>query len=454
MFGFSFPQQHQQTGGSAMKLAIASLYVGTVAALDEVTPSTRRKLTAPVAVGCFLQTSVTLSGSWSHLSPVNNNPVETCRTHCQPTGKPYMAFTCPGQMGKFYCSCLEESDFSSGTERPYYECRGECESVGSDPIANPECINRSTDGSRADTTDCVGLPYGATDFEGFIMGGGLRTMIYPIEDWIHPTGSPTASPTSPAPPTGSPSKSPTGSPAGSPSNSPTGSPTNVPTVSQGGAAAGHSTSGAATSSSAADSLYYPDWTKSNGGFKVGFNVEFDMGSYSMTLAPSTWMFATLDACCSRYYSWMLNDCKGTSGAAPSGLWYPGSYVSRLFFQIINLVSDRSPFADWTGPDDTCKNDGSEPQYMALNPVAWMHSSKQACCDANYGWMLNECLGSSAGATSKWFIDWDDFKCKRDCAVGTGASCGGRAELWDELFDTRSECCSNKAAWNPTDCLVD
>ncbi|EJK62224.1 hypothetical protein THAOC_17171 [Thalassiosira oceanica] len=259
---------------------------------------------------------------------------------------------------------------------------------------------------------------------------------------LTPTTSPTSSPITPAP---------TGSPTVSPSNSPTGSPTNSPTGSQGagGAAAGQSTSGAAASTSAADSLYYPDWTKSNGGCKTGGGQP-----QYMTLASSTWMFATLDACCSRYYSWMLNECKGTSGAAPSGLWYPGSYVSRLFFQTINLVSDRSSFADWMGPDDTCKNDGNEPQYMDLNPGAWMHSSKQACCKANFGWMLNECLGSSAGATSKWFIDWDDFKCKRDCAVGTGASCGGRAESWDELFDTRLECCSNKAAWNPTDCLVD
>ncbi|EJK52579.1 hypothetical protein THAOC_28129 [Thalassiosira oceanica] len=104
------------------------------------------------------------------------------------------------------------------------------------------------------------------------------------------------------------------------------------------------------------------------------------------------------------------------------------------------------------------NDGNEPEYMASNPVAWMKSSKQDCCEANFIWMLNECLGSSSGptggATSKWFIDWDDFKCKRDCAVGTGPSCGGRAESWEELFDTRSACCSTKAAWNPTDCHVD
>jgi len=177
-----------------------------------------------------------------------------------------------------------------------------------------------------------------------------------------------------------------------------------------------------------NSLYYPDWTKGNGGCKTGGGQPL-----YMTNAPTTWMFATLNNCCERYYGWMLDECKGTSGGAPSGLWYP----------------------DWAGPDDTCKNDGSEPQYMDLNPVAWMHSSKQACCDANFGWMLNECLGSSGpnADANKWFIDWDDYKCKRDCAVGTGTSCGGHAESWDELFDTQPACCAKKASWNPT-CIDD
>jgi len=152
----------------------------------------------------------------------------------------------------------------------------------------------------------------------------------------------------------------------------------------------------------------------------------------MTLDASIWMLATLNECCVRYFGWMVNKCMGTSGTALSGLWFP----------------------DWEGSDDTCKNDGSEPEYMALNPESWMHSSKEDCCEANFGWMLNECLGSSANATDKWFMDWTLFKCKKDCDVGTGPSCGGRANSWDGLFDTRSACCAEKAAWNPTDCLVD
>jgi len=46
--------------------------------------------------------------------------------------------------------------------------------------------------------------------------------------------------------------------------------------------------------------------------------------HSMTLAASTWMFATLGDCCAIHFGCMLNECKGASGAAPSGLWFPGS----------------------------------------------------------------------------------------------------------------------------------
>ena len=92
--------------------------------------------------------------------------------------------------------------------------------------------------------------------------------------------------------------------------------------------------------------------------------------------------------------------------------------------------------------------------MAKDPNSWMHLTQQDCCEANFGWEINECLGSTGAGTGKWYMVWDaPFKCKQDC-VGTGSSCGGRAESWDQLFETRAACCADKAAWNPVDCLVD
>ncbi|EJK65972.1 hypothetical protein THAOC_13128 [Thalassiosira oceanica] len=426
-----------------MNLAIASLFIGTVAALNEVTPSTSRKLNTDNVPYTFARSPP----EWGHPYKATNMQVP-----CEGSG-----WLGPDRQG---------SQYAEGGEPEFYFILDLGSSIAIDRLRvrnrnwgpNLYCT-KDYEVSVSDSQDSgYGAPISGTLINSnaftqdiaigqsgrYIKFQALTYCVYSVAlSYLEVLMSPTASPTSPAPPTGSPSKSPTGSPTGSPSNSPigspsnspTGSPTNAPTVFQGpsssvtagGAAAGQSTSGAAASSSAADSLYYPDWTQADGGCKTGGGQPL-----YMTLDESTWMLATLNDCCERYYGWMLNECKGTSGGAPSGLWYP----------------------DWEGSDDTCKNDGNEPEYMALNFDAWMHSSKQACCDANFGWMLNECLGSSASTTDKWFMDWDLHKCKRDCAVGTGASCGGRAESWDELFDTRSACCSNKAAWNPTDCLVD
>lgn len=231
------------------------------------------------------------------------------------------------------------------------------------------------------------------------------------------TASPTHTPTSSPIKTDAPV---TQSPTGSPSTSPTLSPTTQSFV---------SSQSADSSATSITSMYYPDWSKSKGGCKTGGGQPM-----FMTLAPSTWMFRTRNDCCSRYFGWMLTECTGTPGVSLRGLWFP----------------------DWKRGDETCKNDGSEPAYMAMNPGSWMFSTQLECCKENFGWKLDTCLGSSdpnAGATNKWYMVWDAYKCQQDC-VGSGPSCGGRAASWDELFETRAACCADKAAWNPIDCLVD
>ena len=96
--------------------------------------------------------------------------------------------------------------------------------------------------------------------------------------------------------------------------------------------------------------------------------------------------------------------------------------------------------------------------MAQNPGHYMHSSKEECCTTFFNWDINTCNGNggsdpNSGATNKWYLVWDaPFKCKQDC-VGT-EPCGGRATSWDQLFETRSACCADKASWNEIDCLID
>lgn len=57
-----------------------------------------------------------------------------------------------------------------------------------------------------------------------------------------------------------------------------------------------------------------------------------------------------------HYDWNLSECMGTAASTSTGQFYP----------------------DWLG-DDTCKNDGSAPEYMALNPTMWLHDTLSDCC---------------------------------------------------------------------------
>lgn len=37
------------------------------------------------------------------------------------------------------------------------------------------------------------------------------------------------------------------------------------------------------------------------------------------------------------------------------------------------------------------------------------------------------MGSSAVGSEKYFVNWDTFKCVKDCPVGSGTDCGGLSD---------------------------
>ncbi|EJK51770.1 hypothetical protein THAOC_29030, partial [Thalassiosira oceanica] len=120
-----------------------------------------------------------------------------------------------------------------------------------------DCLCRYTDGTGPESaTSEAGLSYNS-DASGPVGGTtGSTVAICWTYNWAfgNPTKSPSKAPTgSPHVPTTSPTKSPAGSPSQGPSQGP-------------------STSVVATAGGAAipeDSLYYPDWSKSDGGCKTG-----------------------------------------------------------------------------------------------------------------------------------------------------------------------------------------
>lgn len=170
-------------------------------------------------------------------------------------------------------------------------------------------------------------------------------------------------------------------------------------------------------------LWFPDWEGSdhvcrNGGTQPQY----------MNIAPEVWMHETLAECCSQNYEWNYDECIGTSPAqiSPgSGLYYP----------------------DWENSDHVCRNDGNQPAYMTQNPTQWMHNTLQECCDKNYSWNLNSCLGAPAGTgTLKFWMDHNSDMCVRDCPVGD-PGCGGVADQWTVLYVTLNDCCQNRNWWN-------
>ena len=40
-----------------------------------------------------------------------------------------------------------------------------------------------------------------------------------------------------------------------------------------------------------------------------------------------------------------------------------------------------------------RNDGDEPEYMAVNPTEWLYSTMEACCKKYFnGFLYDECIG--------------------------------------------------------------
>ena len=99
------------------------------------------------------------------------------------------------------------------------------------------------------------------------------------------------------------------------------------------------------------------------------------------------------------------------------------------------------YPDWSGDNEGCLNDGNEPAYMTQYSTLWMHATLESCCDEHFSWNLNLCLGSSTSAGStKWYMDWNENKCVQDC-IGS-SPCGRLAEAWDIVYDTQDKCCKD------------
>ncbi|KAK1734553.1 hypothetical protein QTG54_014801 [Skeletonema marinoi] len=173
-------------------------------------------------------------------------------------------------------------------------------------------------------------------------------------------------------------------------------------------------------------LYYPDWQGGSHKCVADGNEPAYMNTNS-----HIYFFNNLQDCCKAFYLWDYNNCAGTAANdSTNSLYYP----------------------DWEDAAHICKADGNQPQYMTHHPDYWMFTTLQQCCERHYWWNYDECMGDESPsidvANAKYYMVWGTTrKCVQDCDVGAGPDCGGRANFWDQLFDSRSICCDEMNWWN-------
>jgi len=146
--------------------------------------------------------------------------------------------------------------------------------------------------------------------------------------------------------------------------------------------------------------FYPDWTGntqtcSNDG-NAPLYMKLNGGYFENTLLK----------CCTRWFSWDINQCFGEEPDV-SG-FYP----------------------DWGSSDIQCLNATVTlpPNYMIRNPTQWLYDSAEECCSKRYNWSEKECLSNSGSGTTdvgtgNWYVDWILEKCVRDCEDSSDSSCG-------------------------------
>lgn len=173
--------------------------------------------------------------------------------------------------------------------------------------------------------------------------------------------------------------------------------------------------------------WYADWTSGDENCKNDNNAP-----QYMKVNADLWMYDNQDDCCNRFFLYSVSECLGRSA-----------------------VASNKYFPDWSSANDGCQQDTVDnpaPQYMQESSV-WLFDTLDACCEAHFSYEEASCKGQSSSTSSgsaKWYVDWSEEKCYKDCETGT--DCGGLAGYGDELFDSQKKCCSSKVSYDFRKCM--
>ena len=156
--------------------------------------------------------------------------------------------------------------------------------------------------------------------------------------------------------------------------------------------------------------------------------------YYMLSNAQYFLFNTREECCKKFFDWNYYGCTGTKPQS-SGKFYPDW--------------------DWTktsSSPNTCLNDGKEPLYMLNSPTWYLSSTLEECCEKHFSWDIQNCMGTDATGTGKWYVKYDAETCVQDCTTGaSNPNCGGVVETWQGLFSSKADCC-DETMWYNNKCI--
>ncbi len=140
---------------------------------------------------------------------------------------------------------------------------------------------------------------------------------------------------------------------------------------------------------------------------------------------------TREECCKKFFDWNYYECTGTLPELPKGKFYP----------------------NWSGTSSTtCLDDNKMPKYMLRNQQYYLSTSLRQCCEKHFSWDIQNCMGTDATGTGKWYVKYDAETCVQDCTTGaSNPNCGGVAETWQGLFSSKADCC-DETMWYNNKCI--
>jgi hypothetical protein len=179
--------------------------------------------------------------------------------------------------------------------------------------------------------------------------------------------------------------------------------------------------------------WYPAWAHSDNEAKC---LNDNHVPNYMRQDEGTWILDDVASCCERYYDYSFDECitaSGGSSIAPVYKFYPAWAINEY--------------------DAKCINGTDAPGYMKKSPNLWLFDDASSCCKRYYEYAGSQCLVDSGGtsssvATNKWYVDYSNDVCVKDCDDSNDAQCGGLAELWQrsEMFVDSDSCCKKKLHW--------